>query len=205
MQITWFELQFTFSTLISHLIVNNATIMFHKIPNDTFNLNLKSRHIFEFEKPKFQFDNFAVFFLRLPIAIWFTLYGWLVPSFLSIYYHISTREARESESRVRSKYRWLGTSKGLRSSCPLPISPLGFVFFRVVFTFGLLSFLSRVSMTLGHCNTSLEPPKYKKQQDQINKSKKKKKRPRRLKLISQQLCRPKFIVKSPKRWLMLKD
>ena len=32
MQITWFELQFTFSTLISHLIVNNATIIFHKIP-----------------------------------------------------------------------------------------------------------------------------------------------------------------------------
>ena len=55
MQITWFELQFTFSTLISHLIVNNATIIFHKIPNETFNLNLKSRHIFEFEKPKFQF------------------------------------------------------------------------------------------------------------------------------------------------------
>ena len=53
MQITWFELQFTFSTLISHLIVNNATIIFHKIPNETFNLNLKSRHIFEFEKPKF--------------------------------------------------------------------------------------------------------------------------------------------------------
>ena len=41
MQITWFELQFTFSTLISHLIVNNATIIFHKIPNETFNLNLK--------------------------------------------------------------------------------------------------------------------------------------------------------------------
>ena len=50
MQITWFELQFTFSTLISHLIVNNATIIFHKIPNGTFNLNLKSRHIFEFQK-----------------------------------------------------------------------------------------------------------------------------------------------------------
>ena len=57
MQITWFELQFTFSTLISHLIVNNATIIFHKIPNETFNLNLKSRHIFEFEKPKFQFER----------------------------------------------------------------------------------------------------------------------------------------------------
>ena len=54
MQITWFELQFTFSTLISHLFVNNATIIFHKIPNKTFNLNLKSRHIFEFEKPKFR-------------------------------------------------------------------------------------------------------------------------------------------------------
>ena len=51
------ELQFTFSTLISHLIVNNATIIFHKIPNETFNLNLKSRHIFEFEKPKFQFER----------------------------------------------------------------------------------------------------------------------------------------------------
>ena len=57
MQITWFELQFTFSTLISHLIVNNATIIFHKIPNETFNLNLKSRHIFEFKKPKFQFER----------------------------------------------------------------------------------------------------------------------------------------------------
>ena len=57
MQITWFELQFTFPTLISHLIVNNATIIFHKIPNETFNLNLKSRHIFEFEKPKFQFER----------------------------------------------------------------------------------------------------------------------------------------------------
>ena len=57
MQITWFELQFTFSTLISYLIVNNATIIFHKIPNETFNLNLKSRHIFEFEKPKFQFER----------------------------------------------------------------------------------------------------------------------------------------------------
>ena len=56
-QITWFELQFTFSTLISHLIVNNATIIFHKIPNETFNLNLKSIHIFEFEKPKFQFER----------------------------------------------------------------------------------------------------------------------------------------------------
>ena len=57
MQITWFELQFTFSTLISHLIVNNATIIFHKIPKETFNLNLKSRHIFEFEKPKLQFER----------------------------------------------------------------------------------------------------------------------------------------------------
>ena len=57
MQITWFELQFTFSTLISYLIVNNATIISHKIPNETFNLNLKSRHIFEFEKPKFQFER----------------------------------------------------------------------------------------------------------------------------------------------------
>ena len=45
MQITWFELQFTFSTLISHLIVNNATIIFRKVPNETFNLNLKSRHM----------------------------------------------------------------------------------------------------------------------------------------------------------------
>ena len=40
-----------------YLIVNNATISFHKIPNETFNLNLKSRHIFEFEKPKFQFER----------------------------------------------------------------------------------------------------------------------------------------------------
>ena len=48
---------FTFSTLKSHLIVNNATIIFHLIPNETFNLNLKSRHIFEFEKPKFQFER----------------------------------------------------------------------------------------------------------------------------------------------------
>ena len=39
------------------LIVNNATIIFHKTPNETFNLNLKSRHIFEFEKPKFQFER----------------------------------------------------------------------------------------------------------------------------------------------------
>ena len=57
MQITWFELQFTLSTLTSHLIVNNAAIIFRKIPNETFNLNLKSRHIFEFEKPKFQFER----------------------------------------------------------------------------------------------------------------------------------------------------
>ena len=57
MQITSFELQFTFSTLKRHLIVNNATIIFHLIPNETFNLNLKSRHIFEFEKPKFQFER----------------------------------------------------------------------------------------------------------------------------------------------------
>ena len=57
MQTTWFELQFTFSTLISYLIINNAIIIFHKIPNETFNLNLKSRHIFEFEKPKFQFER----------------------------------------------------------------------------------------------------------------------------------------------------
>ena len=57
MQIAWFELQFTFSSLISHLIVNNTIIIFHKIPNETFNLNLKSRHIFEFEKPKFQFER----------------------------------------------------------------------------------------------------------------------------------------------------
>ena len=49
-------IQFTFSTLKSHLIVNNATIIFHLIPNETFNLNLKSRHIFEFEKPKCQFE-----------------------------------------------------------------------------------------------------------------------------------------------------
>ena len=41
MQIIWFELQFTFSTLLSHLIVNYATIIFHKIPDETFNLNLK--------------------------------------------------------------------------------------------------------------------------------------------------------------------
>ena len=48
MQSTSFELQFTFSTLKSHLIVNNATIIFHLIPNETFNLNLKSHHKFEF-------------------------------------------------------------------------------------------------------------------------------------------------------------
>ena len=54
MQFTWFELQFTFSTLINHLIVNNATIIFHKIPNETFNLNLKSRHIFEFDRIDFR-------------------------------------------------------------------------------------------------------------------------------------------------------
>ena len=51
------ELQFTFATQISYLIVNNATIIFHKIPNEAFNLNLKSHHIFEFEKPKFQFER----------------------------------------------------------------------------------------------------------------------------------------------------
>ena len=36
------------------------------------------------------------------------------------------------------------------------------LFIHVVFTFGLLSFLSLVSVILGHCNTSLEQPKYKK-------------------------------------------
>ena len=51
------KFQFTFSTLISHFIVNNATIIFHKISNETFNLNLKSRHIFEFEKLNFQFEK----------------------------------------------------------------------------------------------------------------------------------------------------
>ena len=56
MQSTSFELQFTFSTLKSNLIVNNATIIFLKIPNETFNLNLNARHIFESEKPKFQFE-----------------------------------------------------------------------------------------------------------------------------------------------------
>ena len=40
-QIIWFELQFTFSILLSHLIVNYATIICHKIPDETFNLNLK--------------------------------------------------------------------------------------------------------------------------------------------------------------------
>ena len=69
-----------------------------------------------------------------------------------------------------SKYRLLGTSKGLLSGGPLPTSPQGSVFFRVVFTFGLLSFLSLVSLILGHCNTSLEQPKYKKTK-QINKQK----------------------------------
>ena len=54
MQFTWFELQVTFSTLINHLIVNNATIIFHKIPNETFNLSLKSRHIFEFDRIDFR-------------------------------------------------------------------------------------------------------------------------------------------------------
>ena len=42
------ELQFTFATQISYLIVNNATIIFHKIPNEAFNLNLKSHHIHSF-------------------------------------------------------------------------------------------------------------------------------------------------------------
>ena len=68
MKITWFELQFTFSTLISHLIDNNATIIVHKIQVETFNLNLKSRHIFEFEKPtNFWTSNcllFSIIFLR---------------------------------------------------------------------------------------------------------------------------------------------
>ena len=35
----------------------------------------------------------------------------------------------ESVARVRSKYRWLGTSKALRSSGPLPTLPLGLVCF----------------------------------------------------------------------------
>ena len=72
MQITSFELQFTFSTLISDLIVNNATIIFHKIPNETFSLNLKSRHIFDFENQNFNSKgsgtgndkSFATLYLR---------------------------------------------------------------------------------------------------------------------------------------------
>ena len=36
---------FTFSTLISFLIVNNAAIIFRKIPNEIYNLNLTSHHI----------------------------------------------------------------------------------------------------------------------------------------------------------------
>ena len=62
MQITWFELQFTFSTLISHLIINNATIVFHKIPNEIFNLKLKSCHILEFEKPSFSSKGSKLYF-----------------------------------------------------------------------------------------------------------------------------------------------
>ena len=71
---------------------------------------------------------------------------------------------------------------------PLPTLTLGLVFFRVVFTFGLPCFLPLVSMTMGHCNASLEPPKYKEQKTQTQGARKSS----RL-----QLCRPKFIVKSP--------
>ena len=102
----------------------------------------------------------------------------------------------ESVARVRSKYRWLGTSKALRSSGPLPTLPLGLVLFRVVFTFGLPCFLLLVSMTMGHCNASPEPPKYKEQKKQTQGAGKSS----RLKL-----CRPKFVVKSPKCCIMLKD
>ena len=78
-----------------------------------------------------------------------------------------------------------GTSKALRLSGPLPTLPLGLVFFRLVFTCGLFSFLPRVSMTLGYCNASFEQEQ-KKQTQGARKSS-------RL-----QLCRPKFIVKFPK-------
>ena len=78
---------------------------------------------------------------------------------------------------------------------PLPTLTLGLVFFRVVFTFGLPCFLPLVSMTIGHCNASLEPPKYKEQKTQTQGARKSS----RL-----QLCRPKFIVKFPKCWIMLK-
>ena len=79
---------------------------------------------------------------------------------------------------------------------PLPTLPLGLVFFRVVFTCGLFSFLPLVSMTMRHCNASLEPPKYKEQKKQTQGARKSS----RL-----QLCRPKLIVKFPKCWIMLKD
>ena len=102
----------------------------------------------------------------------------------------------ESVARVRSKYRWLGTSKALRSSGPLPTLPVGLVLFGFFFTFGLPCFLPLVSMTLGHCNASFEPPKYKEQKKQTEGARKSSR---------QQLCRPKFIVKSPKCWIMLKD
>ena len=70
---------------------------------------------------------------------------------------------------------------------PLPTLPLSLVFFRVVCTCGLFSFLPLLSITLGHRNASFEPPKYKEQKKQTQ-------GPR--KSSRQQLCRPKFIVKS---------
>ena len=78
----------------------------------------------------------------------------------------------------------------------IPTLPLRLVFFRVVFTCGLFSFFPLFSMTLGHCNASFEPPKYKEQ---------KKQRQGARKSSRQQLCRPKFIVKFPRCWIMLKD
>ena len=126
---------------------------------------------------------------------WFTLYGWLIPSCLSVYYYIFTREvrSRESVARVRLNTNNWGQVKVYG---PLPTLLLGFVFFRVVFTCGLFSFLPLVSMTMRHCNASLEPPKYKEQKKQTQGARKSS----RL-----QLCRPKLIVKFPKCWIMLKD
>ena len=79
---------------------------------------------------------------------------------------------------------------------PLPTLPLRLVFFRVVFTCGLFSFFPLFSMTLGHCNASFEPPKYKEQKKQTQGARESSR---------QQLCRPKFIVKFPRCWIMLKD
>ena len=63
-----------------------------------------------------------------------SVYGWLVPSWLDCQSTIIFQRGKcgqgESVARVRSEYRWLGTSKALRSSGPLrphPSPRFGFV------------------------------------------------------------------------------